>query len=379
VPCAPSWVDTSMSRKEVEGEMGGAAGGSLVRVVWLKENGAAAPVRRTALNHHDPVNDGWSLAELWNGPLYRQMRREMAPGGSSHRCRASCRVILGVEERGTRFFTIPDGELDPRVARNRSRLLDEIRNGKSVLESTPLELTVGVSAHCNFTCGFCTGPQGQFGELSERRLGDVMEYLPGLMQLSVVGPGEPLMSVTFKRLLSHIAEHGYPSLCVSLTTNGTLARPSWVKQHENIHWGQIRFSINAGSAATHERMTGKQLFGQLLENIDAVVELRERKSPPFTFVLSCVLSEFILGDLHRYAELVDRCGALPVLEPMTGDMNGLSPYINEDRTRRLMEECQSVARAYEHRNPQLYHAFEAMGRFAEERLRLGLFNALPAK
>jgi MoaA/NifB/PqqE/SkfB family radical SAM enzyme len=265
------------------------------------------------------------------------------------------------------------------VVANRARLRDEICRGATVLDSTPLELTLGVSAHCNFTCGFCSGPEGKYGELSERRLAEVISWLPSLMQLTVVGPGEPLMSVTFRELLERIATDGYPSLTVSLTTNGTLARPSWVERYANIRWGQIRFSINAGSAATHERMTGKQLFDQLLENIEAVAEMRARRSEPFPFVLSCVLSRLIEGDLARYAELVDRYDAVPVLEPMTGNMNDLSPFVDEAATRRLMTECEAVAATWRGRNAQLYRAFEAMARYSRSRLERNDFTTLPAK
>jgi hypothetical protein len=124
-------------------------------------------------------------------------------------------------------------------------------------------------------------------------------------------------------------------------------------------------------------MTGKRLFDQLLENIEAVAELRANRSEPFVFVLSCVLSRLIEGDLGRYAEIVNRYDALPVLEPMTGNMNGLSPFVDEEWTRRLMEECELVAAAWRDRNTKLYRAFEAMARFARNRLAREDFTMLP--
>lgn len=360
VPCAPAWVDTRLD------------------LAALQRDGFIPAGRLARAKDYDVASDDWPLMEMWNGPLYRQMRAQMAGGGASERCRASCRVILGVEERGSPFFLIPDAQLSPSVAENRRRLLDEIASGADLLTSTPLELTLGVSAHCNFTCGFCTGPQGAFGELSETRLAEVLGWLPGLMQLSVVGPGEPLMSVTFNRLLEELATGRYPSLRVSMTTNGTLLRPRWVERHAGISWGQLRMSINAGSAAVHERMTGKRLWSQVLENLDAVVALRDRRDPPFTLALSCVLSQLVAGDLAAFAELVHRARALPILEPMTGNLGDLSPYVNEARTRRLMEECRGIADGYAGRDEAIASAFEAMARFAEDRLRGRRFEPLPA-
>lgn len=360
VPCAPAWVDTRLD------------------LAALQRDGFIPAGRLARAKDYDVASDSWPLMEMWNGPLYRQMRAQMRDGSQSDRCRASCRVILGVEERGSPFYRIPDAQLAPTVAENRRRLLDEIARGVDLLSATPLELTLGVSAHCNFTCGFCTGPQGAFGELSEARLAEVMSWLPGLMQLSVVGPGEPLMSVTFNRLLDELATGRYPSLRVSMTTNGTLLRPRWVERHASISWGQLRMSVNAGSAAVHERMTGKRLWEQLVENIEAVVALRDRRDPPFEFALSCVLSQLVMGELHAFAALVDRTRALPILEPMTGNLGDLSPYVNEARTRRLRDECREIAAHYAGRNASLAAAFEAMARFAEDRLRGRRFEPLPA-
>lgn len=359
VPCAPAWVDTELDLSA------------------LQRDGFVPMDRLMRVQDYDMGNEGWSLIAMWNAPLYRQMRAQMARGGMSGRCRPSCRVILGVEERGKPFFRIPDEALSPSVAENRRLLLQEILEGRDVLTATPLELTLGVSAHCNFTCGFCTGPQGAYGELSEQRLVEVMSWLPGLMQLSVVGPGEPLMSVTFQKLLAEIGTGRYPSLRVSLTTNGTLLRPSWLAKHEAICWGQLRLSLNAGSAETHERMTGKRLWASLMENLDAVVAMRDRRDGPFTLALSCVLSQTVAGDLMNFAAIVDRAQALPILEPMTGNLNDLSPYVDAGRTRRMMHECRAVAERYAGHNEAIAAAFDAMARFAEDRLRLGLTDPLP--
>jgi hypothetical protein len=49
---------------------------------------------------------------------------------------------------------------------------------------------------------------------------------------------------------------------VSLTTNGTLLTPSFLARHAAVRWSHVRVSLNAGSEATHARMTGKRLFVQ---------------------------------------------------------------------------------------------------------------------
>jgi hypothetical protein len=148
--------------------------------------------------------------ELWNSPLLRLMRREMTGGEKSSRCREMCRVVMGVEERGISNFERPDADLTPAIIANRSLLREEIHAGRNVLTAKPLDLMIGVSAHCNISCGFCDGPLGAYGDLSDRRRDEIIELLPTLMSFGVSGPGEPLMNKNFLALLGHISDTGYP-------------------------------------------------------------------------------------------------------------------------------------------------------------------------
>lgn len=372
VPCAQSWVDTT-STPEMEAE---ALGVPVEDVVALNARAQA----RWGVPWHDVMNEDWPLREIWNAPLLRHMRGQMVRGGPSDRCRSSCRVVLGVEERGTPFLTRPDAELSAAVVANRRLLLEELRAGRSVLSALPLDLCVGVSSHCNISCGFCTGPMGNFGELSDRRFEEVVAFLPTLLHFSAVGPGEPLMSAGFTRLLDHIAAGDYPSLTVSVTTNGTLLRQSWIDRYQHLRWGMIRVSLNAGTAATYERMTGKTgYFERVIAGLEMLAALRDRTASPFELVVSCVLTANVQGDLAAFAALVDRLGARIVLEPMTGDLDGNSPYKNPARTRDLAVECHTVADGYAVQNPPIARAFNAMAQFAEERLRKRLQVILPRR
>jgi pyruvate-formate lyase-activating enzyme len=129
-----------------------------------------------------------------------------------------CRVIMGVEDRGADLLLRRDADLPDEPRENRRRLLDELREGRDVLTARPLDVVVGVASHCNITCGFCVGPEGQYGELTDRRREELEAWLPTLLSIGVSGPGEPLMSKNFLALLAHMARREYPALGVSLTT-----------------------------------------------------------------------------------------------------------------------------------------------------------------
>ena len=133
-------------------------------------------------------------------------------------------------------------------------------------------------------------------------------------------------------------------------------------------WTQVRISLNAGSAATHESMTGKRLFDRVRENLDALCRLRDSRPEPFKITLSCVLGDKQIGDLHNLAEIVTSHGTDVIVEPMYGDLRGLSPWTRPQRLAVLADELRSVADDYATRNPPLSRAFRAVERFARERL-----------
>lgn len=357
VPCALSWVDTAISSAQSDAMTGEAPGTEAARRQGTRRG-----------FHWVLDNESLSLMDLWNAPLLRLMRSEMHGGDRSSRCRAMCRVVMGVEERGLQHFQRADVDLTTPVVENRRRLLEEIHARRDVLTAHPLELMIGVSAHCNISCGFCDGPLGAYGDLTDKRRDEIITLLPSMMAFGVSGPGEPLMSPNYLRLLAHIADGAYPSLRMSLTTNGTLLTPSFIERHKGVPWSHVRISLNAGSAATHENMTGKRLFDRVRENLDALCRLRDSRPVPFKVTLSCVLGSKQVGDLHNFAALVTAYGTDVIVEPMYGDLRELSPWTRPARLAVLADELRSVADDYATTNPPLSRAFRAVERFARERL-----------
>jgi MoaA/NifB/PqqE/SkfB family radical SAM enzyme len=368
VPCALSWVDSILSPEEIAAQMGTPVEEERERAK-IAEDEYGGPWYATD-------NNRLSLMELWNGPLLRRMRREMTGGTKSSRCRSMCRVVMGVEERGIGSIQRPSSELTPEVVRNRDLLLREVNENRHVLTAKPLEMVMSASAHCNISCGFCDGPLGRYGDLSDRRRDEIIEWLPTMMSFGVAGPGEPLMNGNFLKLLGHISDTGYPSLSVSITTNGVLLTPAFQQRHRNVPWGHVRVSLNAGSAETHERMTGKKYFDRVLENIDTLCALRDKAQTKFMITLSFVLSENQMGDLHRFAKIVHDRHTNLVVEPMYGNLRELSPWIRPDRLMVLADEMKSVADDYATKNPDISRAFTAVERFARQRLAGGDFRPL---
>ncbi|MCB9506659.1 MAG: radical SAM protein [Myxococcales bacterium] len=370
VPCAQSWVQTVLPARVERREAGDGFLG-----YWGRELRSRM---RYGVPHYDAANEGWTLQEAWNAPLLRKMRREMRPRGPSSHCREMCRVLLGVEpRRGEDMLRRPPSELTPEVHENRMLLVDELNRGAEFMTANPLMLCVGVASRCNISCGFCTGPLGTHGELTDLRYDEVLRFLPTLMSLSIVGPGEPLMSKNFGRLLEHVETQGYPSLQLSITTNGTLLSPQWFRRLGRVRFSSIRVSLNSGSAAVHESITGKAVWDRMMESLDYLGARHRDPDDDVNLTLSCVLGGKVMGDLGNFAELVHRLGCHLVLEPMTGDLDGTSPFISPEKTRALAEECARVAEAYRGRNPEINSAFGAMAVYIARRGTEQRYERLP--
>jgi MoaA/NifB/PqqE/SkfB family radical SAM enzyme len=368
VPCALSWVDSEMTPEEIAPQVG--------TTVDEERERESVALREIGAPWHVVDNERLSLMDLWNSPLLRLMRREMTGGEKSSRCRTMCRVVMGVEERGVANFQRPESDFTPAILANRRLLLEEIQAGKHVLTATALDLVIGVAAHCNISCGFCDGPLGRYGDLSDRRRDEIIEWLPTLMSFGASGPGEPLMNKNFLFLLQHISDVGYPSLIVSLTTNGTLLTPELLERTRNVPWGSVRISLNAGSADTWERMTGKRHFDRIMTNLDALCALRERRPRPFTITLSMVLGSVQIGDLAKFARIVHEHRTAIVVEPMYDNLRNLSPWTRADRLPGLADELKDVADDYVEKNPDIARAFRAVEQFARARIESGDYTVL---
>jgi MoaA/NifB/PqqE/SkfB family radical SAM enzyme len=179
------------------------------------------------------------------------------------------------------------------------------------------------------------------------------------------------MNKNYLTLLQHISDVGYPSLSVGLTTNGTLLTPEFLARNSNVPWGNVRISLNSGSAETYERMTrGKRYFDRILRNLDALCALRDRSARAFTITLSLVLGKVQMGDLAKFARIVHEYRTALVVEPMYGNKRNLSPWLHEDSLRVIADELESVADTYVEENPDIARAFRAVEQFARSRLSL---------
>jgi MoaA/NifB/PqqE/SkfB family radical SAM enzyme len=138
----------------------------------------------------------------------------------------------------------------------------------------------------------------------------------------------------------------------------------------------VRISLNAGSAETYERMTGKPHFERILRNLDALCALRDRAAHGFSVTLSLVLGSVQMGDLSKFARIVHDHRTAIILEPMNDNKRDLSPWVRPQRLADLADELHSVADEYVAKNPDITRACRAVEAFARSRIETTDFSVL---
>ena len=139
-----------------------------------------------------------TLAEIWNGPVYRNLRKHMAAGGLEKAGCAKCILIVRGQESPHRCdqdaeaeFAKPQAEQSP-YARNLATLKREIAAGADVLEAKPTVLSVTPSYACNIRCVHCFQEPLRTKDMDSPPLFKEMLELSDSMSFIQCGGGEPL-------------------------------------------------------------------------------------------------------------------------------------------------------------------------------------------
>jgi MoaA/NifB/PqqE/SkfB family radical SAM enzyme len=198
----------------------------------------------------------------------------------------------------------------------------------------PPQLTIMIepTTRCNFRCGFCVGRHIEQGNLEFEDLVAILDRLPKIDAVQLVGEGEPLVHARFFDLLREVKRRG---VWVHVTTNGSLLDEA---NRERL------FAEGLDSLAVSLESLRPERFRQIRERgeIDVVREnltrLMQRKRMLgagmqvglWVSVLSETLDE--LGDIVAFNEEL----GLDFLEVQPlNSMNTYSKYYDEFFTRNL--------------------------------------------
>lgn len=241
-----------------------------------------------------------SVAEIWNGPLARELRKSIL-NGSFHNCsRRRCPHRAGRSVPVQRLATVVDNTVQAAISQN-----------LSCLDYPPRHLNLCFEQSCNLACPSCrTGRHQVTGQerLQAERIRAIVEteLLPQAAGLTLSGFGDPFASRSYYGLLTQLNPQTFPKLqSLRLHTNGLLFSAVAWSALPGLHslLREVEISLDAASEQTYRHNRPGGNFRQLLENLAFLQEL------PIKRTLSMVVQRNNWREIPQLLQLAGRFNA----------------------------------------------------------------------
>jgi radical SAM protein with 4Fe4S-binding SPASM domain len=175
-----------------------------------------------------------------------------------------------------------------------------------VVPGGPLYVQVEPTIVCNLACSFCINPElnRSVRFMSAEQFEAILDKIPTLEKVSLVGIGEPLLN---KDLMSMLRAAKSRAIDVGFTTNGTIMPPRIVEEICEIDPNWLNISLDGATKATFEGIRHGADFDAILKNVERLMGAMDGAARTEVAVWFVGLNENIheLPDLVR---LVDGLG-----------------------------------------------------------------------
>lgn len=162
-------------------------------------------------------------------------------------------------------------------------------------------LQLEVTNACNHHCCFCPNVSSHRRktmmdyEFAVRIIKECAAFLGKNKQICFHMNGEPLLYSRLPELVRLSKQLGYDY--IFLTTNGSLATDDLLKQLLDAGLDSIKFSINAGTRETYQKIHGRDDFERAIHAVKYVARYRKETNRAVKIFVSCV------GIQENYQEL----------------------------------------------------------------------------
>lgn len=154
----------------------------------------------------------------------------------------------------------------------------------------PVNMLVEVTNACNHKCIFCahskmTRKVGMMDMDLYKRIAQ-QAYDGGTREIGFYMTGEPLMNNRLKEYVSYAKTLGFEY--IYMTTNGVYADPGMMRELITAGLNSIKFSINAGTAETYEKIHGRDDFERVLSNLKCLSEYIKAENLDVGLFVTCI-------------------------------------------------------------------------------------------
>ncbi len=234
-----------------------------------------------------------SVADIWNGPVARELRKSTA-NGSFHNCsRKRCPFLVAGQSPVQSWQTVEDPAL-------RSAL----GNATGRVPFSPRRLNLCFDHSCSLACPSCrprhlTLDRGEQAEIVKITHIVREHLLPTATEVTMSGFGDPFSSVAYLDLLTDLDNQGTTGATLRLHSNGQLWTRALWNRFPNLHRrvGAAEISVDAATPETYQHNRPGGSFSILLRNLDYLAD------QPFPLTLSMVVQNNNFEEIPRFIEL----------------------------------------------------------------------------
>lgn len=186
------------------------------------------------------------------------------------------------------------------------KVADWLRTG----DTYPITVEISPSGSCNHRCVFCAFDYLEYKpvfldrDLISQNLQEMSEN--GVISIVVCGEGEPLLNKNTPEIITQIKSSG---MDVSLVSNGALFNNEVAQEClPSLSW--VRFSVNAGSDETHQRVHKSKPgeFEKIIANISNAVYIKRQNNLNATIGVQMLLINENLAEVFEFARRLAEIG-----------------------------------------------------------------------
>lgn len=284
-----------------------------------------------------------SLGELWNSEGAQRIRRLLSTGRQSEVCSRHCPHWMS-GRYGESALRIVDGPAE--FVSNQELNLVEIRERGTILRSKPMLLKLLPTLHCNLQCSMCFQDHQSPFNLGKEFWHDIGVWIPCAHEIAFQG-GEVTLDEDFRNFLdsSMLREHRH--IRISLITNGTVLDDRLLGSFNHVRLNYVVVSLNSASREIYLRITKRDLFDHVVNNLRKWVEFAGwHPLGRFTVYVSFVVMRSNFRELPQFLRLAQDLGAEVQLLEVTGNRQGENVFAQSDlrpELRRIIDQACDIA------------------------------------
>ena len=287
---------------------------------WLSHNNTGNPYCGNVKSQ--------TLAEIWNGPVYRNLRKHMATGDLQKAGCAKCMLIVRGEESPLRYDKEVEVELAEKpqealsdYAANIKQLKHEIATAAEVMQAKPTIISATPSYACNIRCVHCYQEPSRTKDLNQPSLFDQLSELAPTLSHIQCGGGEPFLLPIWHNFLDSVDLEKNPYLTFAACTNATILSDKMASKIERFKRVQVGVSMDAGTKNVYERVRVGSKFENVDKNVERLVTIARSKPGSYVSMSMSVMRDNIedMANFFIYATAKGTSAALSPVMAMPAD------------------------------------------------------------